>query len=90
MPALIPTPDDLARLTPSQKAKVRRLIARLALELDEAAADVTDLAAAKRAQEQRAQGERIRAHARELQAQLPPDPPHVTAARRQALLDATR
>ena len=90
MPALIPTPDDLARLTPAQKAKVRRLIARLALELDDAAADVIDLAAARRAHEVQAQGERIRAHARQLQAQRPPDPPHLVAARRQALLDATR
>ena len=37
MPALIPTPDDLARMTPAQRAKIRRFIAQVALELDDAA-----------------------------------------------------
>ena len=90
MPALVPTPDDLARMTPAQKAKVRRAIARIALELDQAAADLLDAAAAQRALELQAWGERIRAHARHLQAMRPPEPPHMTEARRQALLDATR
>ena len=40
MPALIPTPDELTRMTPAQKSKVRRAIARIALELDQAAADL--------------------------------------------------
>ena len=90
MPALIPTPEDLARLTPTQKAKVRRLIAQLALELDAAAQDATDIAAAQRQRRQQKWGEDIRRHARNLQNQRPPEPPHITAARRQALLDNTQ
>ena len=90
MPALVPTPDDLARMTPAQKAKVRRAIARIALELDQAAADLIDVAAAQRAADLQAWGERIRAHARHLQAIRTPEPPHVTAARRRALLEATK
>ena len=90
MPALIPTPDDLARMTPAQKAKVRRAIARIALELDQAAADICDAAVAQRSRDLAAWGERIRAHARHLHALRTPEPPHVIEARRRTLLDATR
>ena len=90
MPALIPTPDDLARMTPAQKAKVRRAVARIALELDQAAADICDAAAAQRSRDLAAWGERIRAHARDLHALRTPEPPHVIEARRRTLLDATR
>ena len=90
MPALIPTPDDLARMTPAQRAKIRRYIAQVALELDEHARDLIDTRAAERQLREQQWGERIRQHARNLQAQLPPEPAHVTAARRQALLDNTR
>ena len=90
MPRLIPDQDDLARLTPAQKSKIRRYIARVALELDAAAADLVDLRAAERQLREQQWGEAIRQHARNLQAQRPPDPPHVTATRRQALLDNTR
>ena len=89
MPALIPTPDDLARMTPAQKAKVRRAIARIALELDQAAADLIDVAAAQRALELQAWGERIRAHARHLQDMRPAEPLHLIEARRRTLLEAT-
>jgi hypothetical protein len=90
MPALIPTPDDLARMTPAQRAKIRRFIAQVALELDEHARDLINTRAAERQLREQQWGERIRQHARHLQAQLPPEPAHVTAARRQALLDNTR
>jgi len=90
MPALIPTPDELARMTPAQKSKIRRYIAQVALELDAAAADLVDTAAAQRHLRDQQWGENIRAHARTLQAMRPPEPAHLTAARRQALLDATR
>ena len=90
MPALVSTPDELARMTPAQKAKVRRAIARIALELDHAAADLIDAAAAQRALELQAWGERIRTHARHLQAMRPPEPPHVTEARRRTLLNAIK
>ena len=90
MPALIPTPDDLTRMTPAQKTKIRRFIAQVALELDAAAADLVDTAAAERQRREQQWGENIRAHARTLQAMRPPEPPHVTAARRQNLLNATK
>ena len=90
MPALIPTPDDLARMTPTQKAKVRRAIARIALELDQAAADICDAAHAQRSCELAEWGERIRAHARTLHAMRTPEPPHVIEARRRTLLEATK
>jgi hypothetical protein len=90
MPALIPTPDDLARMTPTQRAKIRRFIAQVALELDEHARDLVDTRAAERQLREQQSGERIRQHARNLQAQLPPEPAHITAARRQTLLDNTR
>ena len=90
MPFLMPTADDLARMSPAQKQRARRAIARIALELDQAAADLVDIKQAQRAADRQAFGERIRARARTLQAQRPPDPPHLTAARRRTLLDATR
>ena len=90
MPALMPTPDELARLTPAQKNKIRRFIAQVALELDQAAADLVDTAAAQRQLREQQWGENIRAHARSLEAMRPPEPAHVTEARRQTLLDATR
>ena len=90
MPRLIPDQDDLARMTPAQKSKIRRYIARVALELDAAAADLVDLRATERQRREQQWGENIRAHARSLEAMRPPEPAHVTEARRQTLLDATR
>ena len=90
MPALVPTPDDLARMTPAQKAKVRRAVARIALELDQAAADICDAAHAQRSRELAEWGERIRTHARHLHAMRTPEPPHVIEARRRTLLEATK
>ena len=90
MPAIIPTPEELARLTPAQKAKIRRFIAQVALELDAAAADLIDTAAIRRAQRDQAWGESIRAHARTLQSMRTPEPPHLVEARRQTLIQATQ
>ena len=89
MPALVPTPDDLARMTPAQKAKVRRAVARIALELDQAAADICDAAAAQRSRDLAEWGERIRTHARHLHALRTPEPAHLIEERRRILLDAT-
>jgi hypothetical protein len=90
MPALIPTPDDLKRLTPAQRAKIRRYVARVALELDQAARDTVTLAAAERQRRQIKWGEDQRRQARIALTQLDPEPAHITAARRQQLLDNTR
>lgn len=88
MPRLIPDTDDLARMTPAQKAKIRRYIARVALELDKYAGELVDTKRAQRQRDLIAWGEAIRQHARNLEASRPPEPPHLIAARRQALLDA--
>ena len=90
MPRLIPDHDDLARMTPAQKSKIRRYIAAVALELDKYAGELVDAKHAQRQRDLIAWGEAIRQHARNLQAARPPEPPHITEARRQALLDATR
>ena len=90
MPRIIPDQDDLARMTPSQKAKVRRYIARVALELDNYAGELIDSRRAQRQRDLVAWGEAIRQHARNLEAARPPEPPHLIEARRQTLLDATR
>ena len=90
MPAIIPTPEDIDRMTPAQKAKIRRYVAKVALELDQAARDTVTLQAAERQRQLIEWGEDVRRQARLDLAQQRPDPPHVTAARRQALLDATR
>lgn len=90
MPRLIPDANDLARMTPSQKAKVRRYIAKVALELDNYAHISLSAKAAERHREVVAWAEQVRNHARALEAERSPEPPEVTHARRQALLDATR
>jgi DNA-binding helix-hairpin-helix protein with protein kinase domain len=90
MPRLIPDTDDLARMTPAQKAKIRRYIARVALELDKYAGELVDTKRAQRQRDLIAWGEAIRQHARNLEASRPPEPPHLIEARRQALLDAIR
>lgn len=90
MPRLIPDQDDLARMTPVQKSKIRRYIARVALELDKYAGELVDAKQAERERNRVAWGEAIRQHARNLQAARPPEPPHITEARRNALLDAIR
>jgi hypothetical protein len=90
MPRLIPDTNDLARMSPNQKAKVRRYIAKVALELDEYAHLTLSAQAAERHRDLVAWGEAIREHARNLQAALPPEPADVIHARRQALLNAAR
>jgi hypothetical protein len=84
------TPSSTKKTTAFQRAKIRRFIAQVALELDDAARDTVDLKHAERQRRQQKWGEAIRQHARNLQAQLPPEPAHITAARRQTLLDNTR
>jgi len=90
MPRIIPDRDDLARMTPAQKAKVRRYIARVALELDNYAGELVDGKQAQRERDLVAWGEAIWQHARNLEAARPPEPPHLIESRRQTLLDATR
>ncbi|MEN6301957.1 MAG: hypothetical protein ABFD96_04490 [Armatimonadia bacterium] len=85
MPRLMPTLDEVQRLRPEQRAKIRRFIDQVVREMD----DVIERELQRRTRLIEC-GERIRAHAKALEAQLTPEPEHVTAARRQALLDNTR
>jgi len=85
MPRLMPTRDEVARLRPEQRAKIRRFIAQVVNDID----DVIDRENQRRLR-LIAVGERIRSHALRLEAQRSPDPEHITAARRRALLDAIR
>jgi hypothetical protein len=85
MPQTMPTPNEIQRLRPEQRAKIRRFIDQVIREMDTVIEREM-----QRNQRLAACGERIRTHARALEAQLTPEPDHVTAARRQALLDATR
>jgi len=90
MPRLVPDAADLARMTPAQKAKIRRFIAQVALELDAVAVDIVNARAAERERDVVAWAESIRQHARNLEAASTPEPSHITAQRRQELLNAIR
>ena len=84
MPQLIPTSDDLQRMTPRQRAKVRRLIWQVLVATDRH----IERESVKR-DDIKAFGEAVRQRARDLERYMPKDPPWITAARRQALLEAT-
>lgn len=84
MPQVIPTQDELVRMTPKQRDRARRLIWAILAETDRHIDRES-----KRRDDAQAFGEAVRQRARDLEAYIPKDPPWVTAARRQALLEAT-
>ena len=84
MPQLIPTQDELARMTPRQRDRARRAVWAILAETDR----YLDKQSQRR-DDLQAWGESVRQRARDLEAYIPKDPPWVTAARRQALLEAT-
>jgi hypothetical protein len=90
MPMLIPDQHDLDRMNPQQRAKVRRYIAKVCLELDQYAHLTVTAKAAQRQRDLITWAENVREQARRLEADYPTEPPEVTHARRQALLDAIR
>lgn len=83
MPLVLPTPEEMRRLTPPQRDKARRAIWAIIRETDERILreirNVTTAAAF---------GEAVREQARDLERIVPRDPPWVCAERRQALLEA--
>lgn len=85
MPVLMPTPDELQRMTPAQRDKARRALWRIVAETDRQVEH--DL---ERANDAWALGEHIRATARELEKYQRHDPPHVIAQRRQIALEAMK
>ena len=84
MPQVIPTRDEIVRMTPKQRDRARRLIWAILAETDRHIDRES-----QRRDDAQAFGEAVRQRARDLEAYIPKDPPGVTAARRQALLEAT-
>ena len=84
MPQVIPTRDEIVRMTPKQRDRARRLIWAILAETDRHLDRES-----QRRDDAQAFGEAVRQRARDLEAYIPKDPPWVTAARRQALLEAT-
>ena len=84
MPQIIPTHDEITRMTPQQRARARRLIWAIL-----AATDRHIERESRARDDAQAFGEAVRQRARDLEAYIPKDRPWVTAARRQALLEAT-
>ena len=84
MPQVIPTRDEIVRMTPKQRDRARRLIWAILAETDRHIDRES-----QRRDDTKAFGEAARQRARDLEAYIPKDPPWVTAARRQALLEAT-
>lgn len=83
MPVLVPTPAEIDAMSPMQRARARKAVARIVaqstLRMDEhIVAAIPDIDG----------GEDIRAHARILQARMTPDPPDVIAERRRVCMTA--
>jgi len=85
MPILLPTPEELASLTPMQREKARRAIWRIVREADTVAAREL-----RRAKTLADFGERVREHARALEVYMHRDDAHIIDQRRKALLEAVR
>lgn len=84
MPQLVPSRDEITRMTPQQRARARRLIWAILAETDRHIERES-----RRRDDAHAFGESVRERARAIEAYIAQDPPWVTAARRQALLEAT-
>ena len=84
MPQIVPTKDELARMTPAQRERARRAVWGILAETDR----YLDRQSRRR-DDLRAWGEAVRERARALEAYIPRDPAHIIDARRVALLEAT-
>jgi ApbE superfamily uncharacterized protein (UPF0280 family) len=84
MPQIIPSPDEITRMTPKQRERARRVIWAILAETDKHIDRES-----QRRDNAKAFGEAVRERARDLERYIPKDPPWITAARRQALLEAT-
>jgi hypothetical protein len=85
MPALLPTPDELKHLSHHQRDRIRRAIWRILIETDKVAAN-----AAADIDAHTEYGERIRRHARMLEATTPRDDLDTVLARRRAIMEAMK
>jgi hypothetical protein len=84
MPMLLPTPEEMARLTPRQKDKARRAIWKIITETDQHIERT-----ARRVSDAAAFGEAVREHARALERYMPREPAWITSERQRLLLEAT-
>lgn len=82
MPALIPTPEDMKRMTPAQRARARRAVWAILAETDKYIQRQS-----RRRDDAAAFGAAVRERARDLERFIPRDPPYVTAERRRQLLE---
>ena len=80
MPVTLPTPKELQEMSWHKRQRIQRAILRIALEADRVAA----------AETKQAFGLRVMDEARALEATTPTDPPHITASRRRALMEAIK
>lgn len=85
MPVLMPTKDDLQRMTPMQRQRARRALLRIMAETDDYIA-----AEAARVAARQFDGAKIIDQARALERVTPRDRPEVIAERRRIALEATR
>jgi hypothetical protein len=81
MPIILPTPDELSRLRPAQREKIRRAVWAILTESDRVAARE-----AAKAHELHAYGEHVREHARALEEHIPRDDSATILARRAVLV----
>ena len=84
MPQILPSQSELARMTPTQRAKARRAIWAVL-----AATDHHLERESKRRDSLVAFGESVRERARLMERYVPRDPDYVTAQRRRLLMEAT-
>lgn len=80
MPVLMPTPEEMKRLTPGQRDRIRRAVWAILAETDRVAARE-----AARARETTEWAEQVRDHARALLAYMPKEDPATILARRAVL-----
>jgi hypothetical protein len=85
MPVIMPTVNELKHLSHHQRERIRRAIWRIIVETDNVAANV-----AANIDAHTEYGERIRQHARMLEATTPRDDLDTVLARRQALIEAIK
>ncbi len=85
MPMLMPTPEELAHLPKHKRERIRRAVMAILLDVDDIGAR-----AVKYAESDYAFGERVRAHARELEKFAEKAPAHEIRLRRMIALESTR
>lgn len=87
MPVLVPTPEEVAAMSPLQRQRARQAVARILRETQAALDDVV-AASARREQTAAEWGRAVRDEARRMLADRPAEPESLVAARRAELLAA--